>query len=243
MVTALPTVTVGLGGDSEIRVPVDGSRGELAVGPRRVVPLCVAALQHPDVVLPMLRRQLEAERPLAEFGQVLLVATGASARHLSGPTGQNRLDSEIMRLVDGAGGALPLEDLKRSARWRGALERLERSGQLRRSALTPTDACIVLGLIDVGTGARAAREPDSLEHGEQQRTAPWDAAAARAGAELFSRQRDRYGVDVGAGATDLSRQVLRVALRSATEALLSVAVGADGTSPRRNPGGSSHRRP
>lgn len=211
MVTALPTVTVGLGGDSEIRVPVDGSRGELAVGPRRVVPLCVAALQHPDVVLPMLRRQLEAERPLAEFGQVLLVATGASARHLSGPTGQNRLDSEIMRLVDGAGGALPLEDLKRSARWRGALERLERSGQLRRSALTPTDACIVLGLIDA------------------QET--WDAAAARAGAELFSRQRDRYGVDVGAGATDLSRQVLRVALRSATEALLSVAVGADGIAP------------
>ena len=231
MVTALPTVTVGLGGDSEIRVPVDGSRGELAVGPRRVVPLCVAALRHPDVVLPMLRHQLEAERPLAEFGQVLLAATGASAGHLSGRTGQNSLDSEIMRLVEGAGGALPLEDLKRSARWRGALERLERSGRVRRAALTPTDACIVLGLIDAGTGARAAREPDSLEHGEQQRTAPWDVAAARAGAELFSRQRDRYGVDVGAGAADLSRQVMHVALRSATEALLGVALGADGLAP------------
>lgn len=232
MVTALPTVTVGLGGDSEIRIPADGSRGELAVGPRRAVPLCVAAQRHPDVVLPMLQRQLEAERPLAEFGQVLLrAATGTSAEHDSGGTGQNSLDSEIMRLVDGADGALPLADLKRSARWRGALERLERSGRVRRAALTPTDACVVLGLIGAGAGARAAREPDSPEHGEQERKAPWDAAAARAGAELFSRQRDRYGVDVGTDAVDLCRRVMHVALRSATEALLSVALGADGIAP------------
>ena len=232
MVTALPTVTVGLGGDSEIRIPIDGSRGQLVVGPRRVVPLCVAAQRHPDVVLPMLRRQLEAERPLAEFGQVLLrAASGASAEHVSSRAGQSSLDSEIMRLLDGAGGALPLEDLKRSARWRGALERLERSGRVRRAALTPTDACIVLGLIDAGARGRAAREPDSLGHGKQERRAPWDVAAARTGAELFSRQRDRYGVDVGANAVDLSRRVMHVALRSATEALLSVALGADGIAP------------
>ncbi len=212
MVTALPTVTVGLGGDSEIRIPVDGSRGELAVGPRRVVPLCVAAQRHPDVVLPMLQRQLEAERPLAEFGQVLLrAAAGASAEHDSGGTGQNGLDSEIMRLVDGADGALPLEDLKRSARWRSALERLERGGRVRRAALTPTDACVVLGLFDA--------------------EATVNAAAARAGAGLFSRQRDRYGVDVGIDAADLSRQVMNIVLRSATEALLSVALGADGIAP------------
>ncbi len=232
MVTALPTVTVGLGGDSEIRIPADGSRGELAVGPRRVVPLCVAAQRHPDVVLPMLRRQLEAERPLAEFGQVLLrAATGASAEEANSRTGQNSLDSEIMRLVDGADGALPLENLKRSARWRGALERLERSGRVRRAALTPTDACVVLGLIDAGAGARAAREPDSRGHGKQEQSALWDAAAARTGAELFSRQRDRYGVGVGTDAIDLCRRVMHVALRSATEALLSVALGADGITP------------
>ncbi|WP_419916010.1 hydantoinase/oxoprolinase N-terminal domain-containing protein [Candidatus Poriferisodalis sp.] len=212
MVTALPTLTVGLGGDSEIRIPVDGSRGELAVGPRRVVPLCVAAQRHPDVVLPMLQRQLEAERPLAEFGQVLLrAAAGASSAHDSGGTVQNSLDSEIMRLVDGADGALPLENLKRSARWRGALERLERSGRVRRAALTPTDACAVLGLFDA--------------------EATVNAAAARAAAELFSRQRDRYGVDVGSDAADLSRQVMNLVLRSATEALLSVALGADGIAP------------
>ena len=217
MVTALPTMTVGLGGDSEIRIPPDGSRGELAVGRRRVVPLCVAARRHPELVVPMLRRQMEAERPLAEFGQVLLrAATGAPAGRLVSGTDQSdspqmRLDDEIMRLVDGAGGALPLEELKRSARWRGALERLERSGRVRRAALTPTDACVVLGLIDAD--------------------AVGDAAAARAGAELFSRQRDRYGVEVGASAGDLCRRIMRVVLRGAAEALLSVALGADGIAP------------
>jgi len=216
MVSALPTVTVGLGGDSEIRIPPDGGRGELSVGPRRVVPLCVAAQRHPDVVVPMLRRQLEAERPLAEFGQLLLrAASGAAAGFLTG-TGppdspQMRLDDQILRLVDGAGGALPLTELKRSARWRGALERLERSGLVRRAALTPTDACVVLGLIDADTVG--------------------DASAASAGAELFSRQRDRYGVDVGTGAVDLSRRVMRVALRGTAEALLGVALGADGIAP------------
>lgn len=212
MVTALPTVTVGLGGDSEIRIPPDGIRGELAVGPRRVVPLCVAAQRHPDVVLPMLRRQLAADRPLSEFGQVLLRASSTSPdAHLTNRSNQNGLDGEIRHLLDNAGGALPLEDLKRSARWRGALERLERSGLVRRAALTPTDACVVLGLIDA--------------------TAVGDEVAARAGAELFSRQRDRYGVDVDTGAADLSRRVMHIALRSAAEALLGVALGADGIAP------------
>ena len=212
MVTALPTVTVGLGGDSEIRIPPDGSRGELAVGPRRVVPLCAAAKRHPDVVLPMLQRQLEAERPLAEFGQVLLQSNVAtSSEHVGDRESQNSLDGEIARLIESSGGAVPLEDLKRSARWRGALERLERGGRVRRAALTPTDACVVLGLIDA----------DLIG----------DAAAARAGAELFSRQRDRYGADVATGATDLCRRIMRIALRSAAEALLSAALGADGIPP------------
>ncbi len=205
MVTALPTVTVGLGGDSEIRIPPDGSLGELTVGPRRVVPLCTAAQRHPHIVLPMLERQQQAERPLAEFGQVLLrAATPDSSEHLDG------LDNEILRLVDAGGGALPMDSLKRSARWRSAIERLERSGQVRRAALTPTDACVVLGLADADADAVG------------------DAAAAWAGAELFSRQRDRYGVQIGAGAADVSRRVMRTVLRGAAEALLGVALGADG---------------
>lgn len=215
MVTALPTTTVGLGGDSEIWIPADGGSGELAIGPRRVVPLCVAAKQHPDVVLGMLRQQLAADTPLAEFGQIVLDASpegaGGSGDGSDGSDGADGIDGEVLRLVRAAGGALPRSDLKRSARWRGALGRLERSGSLRRAALTPTDACVVLGLVDAESVG--------------------DADAALLGSELFCRQRDRYGVDVGAGAVELSRRVLQVVLRDAAEALLGVGLGADGIAP------------
>ena len=251
MVPALPTLTVGLGGDSEIRIPTDGSRGELAVGPRRVVPLCVAAQRYPDAVLPMLRRQLESERPLTEFGQLLLRAgRSLNAQHGSGhdhdddrghdnapsPAGSaaddinddhasagldtgdvdgdidaDRIGSEVLRLVDADGGALPLDALKRSARWRSAVERLERRGVVRRAAMTPTDACVVLGLIHADTVV--------------------DATAAKAGAELFSRRCDRYGVEVAADAAALCQRIMQVALRSTAEALLSVALGTDGIAP------------
>ena len=218
MVTALPTTTVGLGGDSEIWIPADGGSGELAIGPRRVVPLCVVAKQHPDVVLGMLRRQLAADTPLAEFGQMVLDASpegaGGSGDGSDGSDdsdGADGIDGEVLRLVRAAGGALPRSDLKRSARWRGALGRLERSGSLRRAALTPTDACVVLGLVDAESVG--------------------DADAALLGSKLFCRQRDRYGVDVGAGAVELSRRVLQVVLRDAAEALLGVGLGADGIAP------------
>ena len=213
MVAALPTVTVGLGGDSEIRIPPDGGRGELAVGPRRVVPLCVAARRHPHVVIPMLRRQMEAERPLSEFGQLLLRIGPPSMPqdHLAG----DDIGHEVSRLVDDAGGALPLDALKRSARWRSAVERLEHRGIVRRAAMTPTDACLVLGLLD-DTAVGSAMG---------------DAAAAEAGAELFARQRDRYGVEIGADAAELSQRIMQIALRSTAEALLSAALGADGIAP------------
>jgi len=212
MVTALPTTTVGLGGDSEIWIPADGGSGELAIGPRRVVPLCVAAKQYPDVVLGMLRRQLAADTPLAEFGQIVLDASPEGAGGSGdGSDDADGIDGEVLRLVRAAGGALPRSDLKRSARWRGALGRLERSGSLRRAALTPTDACVVLGLVDAESVG--------------------DADAALLGSELFCRQRDRYGVDVGAGAVELSRRVLQVVLRDAAEALLGVGLGADGIAP------------
>ena len=64
-----------------------------------------------------------------------------------------------------------------------------------------------------------------------------DTAAAKSGAELFSRQRDRYGVDIGTDAVDLCQRIMRITLRCVAEALLSVALGADGIAP------SETRRP
>ena len=55
MVEAIDAHTVGLGGDSEIRLDESGG---LTAGPRRVVPLCLLAEQHPEV-LSTLQRQVD----------------------------------------------------------------------------------------------------------------------------------------------------------------------------------------
>jgi len=44
MVKAVDVHTVGLGGDSHVRL---SDEGRLAIGPRRVVPLCLLATEHP----------------------------------------------------------------------------------------------------------------------------------------------------------------------------------------------------
>ena len=206
MVTALPMTTVGLGGDSEIWIPADGDRGEIAIGPRRVVPLCIAAREHPDAVVPMLTRQIESDRVIAEHGQLLmLIADAAPSTEL------DAVDVQVLELIGEASGVLALDELQRSARWRGAIGRLERRGLVRRAALTPTDACVVLGLLDdVARG---------------------DPRGARLGADLFSRQRDRYGVEVGADGKHLAAHLVQTLLRSAAESILGAALGADGISP------------
>ena len=206
MVTALPMTTVGLGGDSEIWIPPDGDRGEIAIGPRRVVPLCIAASEHPDAVVPMLTRQLDGDRVISEHGQLLMLIVGAPPA-----AGLDAIDAQVLELIGEASGVLALDDLRRSARWRGAIGRLERRGVVRRAAMTPTDACVVLGLLD------------DVEHG--------DPHGARLGAELFSRQRDRYGVEVGVDGKHLSAHIVQSLLRSAAESILGAALGADGITP------------
>ncbi|WP_419922831.1 hydantoinase/oxoprolinase N-terminal domain-containing protein [Candidatus Poriferisodalis sp.] len=206
MVTALPMTTVGLGGDSEIWIPPEGDRGEIAVGPRRVVPLCIAAREHPDVVVPMLTRQLEADRVIAEHGQLLMLIA-----EVPPAAGLDTVDVQVLDLIGEASGVLALDELRRSARWRSAIGRLERRGVVRRAAMTPTDACAVLGLLD------------DTDFG--------DPRGARLGAELFSRQRDRYGAEVGADGPHLATHIVQTLLRSAAESILAVALGADGITP------------
>ena len=62
MVEAADVHTVGLGGDSQVRLngnPIPGSGG-LTIGPRRVRPLCMLADEYPEVV-DVLRRQIDAK--------------------------------------------------------------------------------------------------------------------------------------------------------------------------------------
>ena len=161
MVEAADVHTVGLGGDSHVRLDgntMPGSNG-LTVGPQRVVPLSLLAVQHPQVV-DELRRQVEARERMRISGQFALV-------HRPPDTDLSQSDRGLLDI---------LETEPRSLIWMAdsllhgplvvrQLDDLIARQLVRRSAFTPTDALHVLGLYK-----------------------EWDVDAARLGAELLAAQ-------------------------------------------------------
>jgi N-methylhydantoinase A/oxoprolinase/acetone carboxylase beta subunit len=147
MVQAVDVHTVGLGGDSQVRV--NGAHG-LTIGPQRVVPLCLLASQYPQVV-GELERQAVEERGEGLAGQFLLA--GRQAPHALAE-GEREL---LACLVDGPQSLLALAA---QARYSFLLMRQVESLRARRLALqagfTPTDALHVLGQFE-RWDARAAR--------------------------------------------------------------------------------------
>jgi N-methylhydantoinase A/oxoprolinase/acetone carboxylase beta subunit len=138
MVEAVDVHTVGLGGDSHVRLHLDQ---QLVIGPRRVVPLCLLSAQYPQVIQELKRQTtLHRERLPEEAGEFLI-----SSRLTASPT--RELESEILASL--AEGPQSIEPLLQESRFRGlvrhAIENLETLGFVRRSAFTPTDALHVLG--------------------------------------------------------------------------------------------------
>jgi N-methylhydantoinase A/oxoprolinase/acetone carboxylase beta subunit len=158
MVEAVDVHTVGLGGDSQVYV---SSEGRLGIGPRRVVPLCLLASEHPWVV-DELRRQVGTRQRGSLAGQFVL-AQRRTTRALS--------DRDQDLLSHLAADPQPLSSLVKKLQY-GALvtrqiESLEARGLALRAGFTPTDALHVLG------------------HFER-----WEAEASRLGAELLVAQTD-----------------------------------------------------
>lgn len=136
MVEAVDVQTVGLGGDSHVRVT---SGRHLAIGPQRVVPLSLLAQQHPEV--------------LAGLGAQTLSppSTGEAAEFLQqGWQPQRPLyhaDAALLERL--AGGPVAVATLVSESR-HGVLElrRIERLATERlatRAGFTPTDALHALG--------------------------------------------------------------------------------------------------
>ncbi len=126
--------TIGIGGDSHIRV----ERGHtLLVGPRRAIPLCRLGMDWPEIV-----RELEGA-----------IFTGVGGRHTQ-PTdfltiarqaqGIKLTDAEKALLAALADGPVSSAQLCRSLNChRLPSERLEAWGIVRRAGLTPTDLLLV----------------------------------------------------------------------------------------------------
>ena len=158
MVEAVDAHTIGLGGDS--LVSLDGD-GRPAIGPRRVVPLCLLADQFPQVV-DELERQVGVRRwaglaaqfvlaqprtahGLSESDQALLQVLGAGPQSLMGLAERLRYGSLVLR----------------------QLESLEARRLVLRAGFTPTDALHALGRFE-----------------------RWNGEASRIGAQLLASQLD-----------------------------------------------------
>ena len=134
MVDAVDMSTVGIGGDSEIWLDLR-SDPPLRLGPRRVLPLSVAAIEHPEL-LARLERQLRSDPPRETDG-------GFVFAHGPPPQAAPPAERALWAQVAGSAGPVATEDIDRAATARGALLRLIRHGHLRPIGFTPTDASAV----------------------------------------------------------------------------------------------------
>jgi N-methylhydantoinase A/oxoprolinase/acetone carboxylase beta subunit len=208
MVEAVDVHTVGLGGDSHVRLAGPRDNGStialldgLAVGPRRVVPLCLLGSRYPRVV-EELRRQLDARDRMRLSGQFALaersVRAVASVDDVDGSSG-----GVLGRLAEGPRSLIWMaENLPYGPLVVRQLDDLVARQLVRLSAFTPTDALHVLG-----------------------RFVRWDVEAARLGAALLAAQ---AGLDVP---TFCERVVAEMSSRVSAE-LVTKALGGNGSEPR-----------
>ena len=136
MVEAVRVISIGLGGDSEVRF--SGNRG-IEIGPRRVVPLSLLGQLYPGT-REALQRQLASSPGRGnnrfalrlEYNDVLMSAC----------TQDEQRAWEML-----SGQAIELDSIMQTDREAGrAIARLQRKGMVIYSGFTPSDAAHVLGL-------------------------------------------------------------------------------------------------
>ncbi|WP_425044844.1 hydantoinase/oxoprolinase N-terminal domain-containing protein [Primorskyibacter sp. S87] len=139
MVEAVAMRTTGLGGDSQVHVRTEGLIGGVTLGPRRVVPVSLMAIDASDVVHAKLDEQLRNTVPGEHDGQFLRRVPGSATEGL-GP--------RELTLLDRIGtDVCPAEDALRSRMDHASLKRLIERGVVQISGVTPSDASHVLGTL------------------------------------------------------------------------------------------------
>ncbi|MBI1417278.1 MAG: hydantoinase/oxoprolinase family protein [Limimaricola sp.] len=196
MVEAVAMRTWGLGGDSEVTV-LDGLDGGLRLGPRRLMPVSLAARNYPDLVHKALDFALASDMPPEEGGRFVIP-------HWRGapPAGLDAREAVVAaRLTDGP---LRLNDAVRTRVEGPALARLVSRGHAMIAGITPSDAAHVLGRLDA-----------------------WDTEAARKALLLFTRRRTGRGEKVAETAEALAQAIIDQLTTQTIQALLESAFAED----------------
>jgi N-methylhydantoinase A/oxoprolinase/acetone carboxylase beta subunit len=199
MVEAVAMRTFGLGGDSEVRLEDGALDPAILLGPRRLLPLSLAALPDPGTVIEALERQLRSANPGRLDGR-FAARTGVAARMAAGLTPP---EERIFTSLDAT--PRPLDAVLASTAQIATLNRLVTRGLVHIAGFTPSDAAHVAG-----------------------RQSNWNAEAARLGATLFARRRNGRGQAVAPGGPAISERVLEAVRRRSAEVILESAFAEDG---------------
>ncbi|MFN6057802.1 MAG: hydantoinase/oxoprolinase N-terminal domain-containing protein [Paracoccaceae bacterium] len=147
MVEAVAMRTTGLGGDSEVHLLTEGLKGGLRLGPRRLMPVSLLAVDHGPMVHAALDRWLSSEA----VGEM----DGRFVAPMSGQRGG--LNARDLAVLDRITAPMPMAAALTSRLEVAALERLVARGLVMISGVTPSDASHVLGRLDAWDGAAAEK--------------------------------------------------------------------------------------
>jgi N-methylhydantoinase A/oxoprolinase/acetone carboxylase beta subunit len=181
MVEAVAMRTTGLGGDSEVHLITEGLEGGLRLGPRRLVPVSLLAVEHGPMVHAALDRWLSADA-VGEYDGRFVIPMGGNTGGL-GPR-----DLAVLGRVTAP---MPVGNALTSRLEVAALERLVARGLVMISGVTPSDASHVLGRLEAWDGAAAEKAVRLLarrRNGRGERFAPDAATLAQAIVDQLTQQ-------------------------------------------------------
>ncbi|MEP3688219.1 MAG: hydantoinase/oxoprolinase family protein [Sulfitobacter dubius] len=172
MVEAVAMRTHGLGGDSEVHFIAEGLTAGVTLGPKRLLPVSLIAVDAPEVVHTALDAQLRRNVPGEHDGRFVRGVPGQATEGLAG--------RELALLDRISDTVRPLGNVLRNRMEQGALARLVARGLVQVAGVTPSDASHVTGQLSAwdrgaarkalelfgrkrgGSGLRFCPEPEAL---------------------------------------------------------------------------------
>lgn len=198
MVEAVAMRTTGLGGDSEVHLQTTGLEGGLRLGPRRLIPVSLLAVDAGEMVHAALDRALSAEA-VGEFdGRFVVPMAGLTEAQTGGLT--PREATVLARVTK----PMPVAAALTSRLEVAALERLVARGLVMLSGVTPSDASHVLGRLD-----------------------SWDATAAHKALRLLAKRRGGTGDRFAPDGETLAQRIIDQLTSQTVDCLLEAAFEED----------------
>ncbi len=198
MVEAVAMRTTGLGGDSQVHMAKDGLAAALTLGPRRVMPVSLLAMDYPDLVHGILDAQL-GESIVGEYDGRFVRAIKRT------DVSRDGLNDREAALLDRIGDtAHSMGSVLSNRMDQAGLKVLVNRGLVIVCGVTPSDASHVLGRLDA-----------------------WDTNAAEKALELFARQRTGSGIRLTTNAQTLAQMIVDQLTEQTSRALLETAFAED----------------